>query len=281
MVFMGVLEVSIDLNDTAERFESYDYHSSAGLSQSGLKLYERDPELYSQGGSIEKTESMRFGSAVDARILGGEAPAKLIPATALNAQGHRKGKAYTDWAATVDNPKEWLTPNDYDRQQRGVDECCQSIRNSGLAARILLEDGENHVRIRWTDKETGLLLRCELDRVNRWNRPAIVDLKTTLDPSAKAFAKQAVNLGYHLQAAWYTEAWLHLTGESLPFLFVAVKNKPSYFVEVHQLSEDFIAIGRRKMRDGLRRFAESSESGNWRTPTSGIVQTVEPPSWAK
>lgn len=284
-------EILVRLDGGGEAFEATDaeYRSSPGLSQSALKCFLADPQLYReiQTGARQPsppTESMIFGSRVDDFILRELSPAAvIIPDGVLNKDGHRKGKAWTDFAAS--NPgKELLKPDEY----RLLFEPLQAIERNILlhekANRLIYEfAGKNHVCIRWVDGETGLLLKAQMDRV--LDRGCVVDLKTAADNSPSGFAKAAANFGYHVQQAHYLAGCRAVfpRAEKFPlvqhFAFVVAKNKPSYSVEAYQLDERFAELGERTWRAGINRYLAALENQDWSTPTHGEVVQVAPPRW--
>lgn len=128
----------------------------------------------------------------------------------------------------------------------------------------------------WTDPETGITCRGRMD----WARDnALVDVKTA--PYGKstpaAFAKDAANFDYPMQAAHYTDGWEVLTGKRVPFLFVVVEKEPPYLVRVYQLSEADLETGRERIREARRLFADYESNGY--PDDSTDITTLNLPGW--
>ena len=86
----------------------------------------------------------------------------------------------------------------------------------------------------------------------------IVDLKTVSCAHPGAVARYAASHGWHLRAAWYSEAF-----GAKPYLFVCVEKTPPYLVEVYELDERALAWGEQVMRRALRLFKLCRENDHW------------------
>lgn len=151
----------------------------------------------------------------------------------------------------------------------------RAVRRNPLAASILSE-GEPEKSMYWTDPETGITCRGRID----WARKdSLTDVKTAAygksDPDL--FGREAANYDYPMQAAHYTDGWEVLTGQRVPFLFLVVEKAPPYMVRVHQLSEDDLELGRDRMRQARRLFAEYEATGY--PDVSADIHTLTLPGW--
>jgi hypothetical protein len=257
------------------------YHDIPKISQSFLKAFDDDPaKAVGQylTGTIPRdppTASMIWGTACE-RFLIGEGIVE-IPADALNAQGHRKGKAWTDFKA--DHPGESLMTAAELADFRTV----KANVEAHLQARLLLFGaGETSVVLEF--EIDGEPCKCELDRVTgALGVPVIVDLKTAKSVHPGAWAAQAWSLGYHRQVAWYQDAWRIVHGEDLPFVFVVVKNSPSFSVECFELDEetDFVSKGREANQRSFDRYRRCRDAGQFVSPTHGQITRLAPPRWSR
>jgi len=117
-------------------------------------------------------------------------------------------------------------------------------------------------------------------RLDMWlESDAVVDLKTTKDPTPEKFFYQATNeRGWHYSQAHYelaVQSYLE-TDRDIPYQFIAVENKPPFRCVVHELHEDVIAVARRDVRQALKDIAECRESGEWTEPLAEQIQTYVP-----
>lgn len=150
-----------------------------------------------------------------------------------------------------------------------------SVRRNALAAGILSQ-GTPEQSMFWVDEETGITCRGRID----WARDnALVDVKTAAygKATASAFAREAANFDYPMQAAHYIDGYEVLTGRRVPFLFLVVEKEPPYMVRVFQLSEYDLESGRDRIREARRLFAEYESNGY--PDDSTDIHTLQLPSW--
>lgn len=255
-----------------------DYRKIKAVSQSMLKAVDQDPQLAYQAYVIGSTDfckpsaSLKFGSDLERYLWSDDF--LIIPADVLNSDGHRKGKQWSDFR-DANVGKRLVT----EAEVADLETCRQAILAHEWADRFLFGTGNDPWQVvTWTDEETGLPCKLQLDRLVP---SCIVDLKTAKSVSPKGFASASLTFGYHRQAAWYQDGVEAATGERMPFAFVVVKNSPSWHVEVYELDEDFVELGRAKNRETIRRVADMYASGGWQTATHGTIQTLAAPRWAK
>lgn len=128
----------------------------------------------------------------------------------------------------------------------------------------------------WTDDVSGLRCRSLPD----WFLPEkgiMLDIKSTKLVKPAAFAKQADDLRYWLQASHYLDS---IGGEGR-FLFVAVESEWPYETVVYEYprsdggdSIDLEFADAVRVR-ALQDIAECHASGNWNDSWSGVVNKIE------
>lgn len=124
-----------------------------------------------------------------------------------------------------------------------------------------LRSAKREMSVFWTDEETGVQCRVRFDALSA--PYAQFDLKTTTDARPEAFLKQAIRLDYDLQAAMYTEAARHYTGEILPFFFAAVEEDRPHGVWLHEADSDMMDSGWNKFRHALQTYKQCRDTGKW------------------
>lgn len=265
-----------------------EYHARCdGISNSMLSVFLDDPALF-EGYYVSKrwqrpssTTEQAFGSLAHEVILeGGLSRVVEIPPGVLAKDGSRRGSAWHLFAAenegaTILKPEEIAPLRDIRK----------NVEDHPVAARLLYEsDGETEFSIEWTDDETGLLLRSRLDRlvVKSPSFPSLIaDVKTCARVDPKSFADSCYRWGYHRQAAFYRRGAEALTGDVLPFVFVAVRKTPPYSVACYELSDDFIEAGEQEVSRGLSAIAACRDSGIWSSSTANQILTLDAPRWGK
>jgi hypothetical protein len=91
----------------------------------------------------------------------------------------------------------------------------------------------------------------------------IVDYKTCDNAETQRFMKQAIDLGYDLQAYMYQQGVKENLGEEYLFVFIAQEKKPPYAVNILEADENFMASGKRIFNEMLNVYKKCSETGNW------------------
>jgi exodeoxyribonuclease VIII len=146
-------------------------------------------------------------------------------------------------------------------------------------ARHAVRGGQAELSGYFTDPETGVHCRIRPDYL-RLADGIMVDLKTTLDASPRAFERSIQQYGYHLQAAMYSAGYQAITGEPLrDFLFLSVEKAPPYAVGLYRLEDQALEVGRRQYRAALRRWAECLERDHW-PGYSDRIESISLPAWA-
>ena len=126
----------------------------------------------------------------------------------------------------------------------------------------------------------GVQVRARLDAFVSGDMPVGVDLKTTRKTAdADGFGREAADLGYHVQEAWYREA-LAAAGVNLSkFLFVVVEKEPPSLVAVNELDTIFQEMGKAAAAEARRRYRSGMETGVW-PGYSDDIELASPPAWA-
>jgi hypothetical protein len=145
-------------------------------------------------------------------------------------------------------------------------------------AKLYLQEGKPEVTIIWTDKLSGLLCKARIDYLHEW-QAVIADLKTTQDASVMGFSKSILNFGYEVQAAFYTDGYMTLTGDDPSFVLIPIEKTPPYAVACYEVGHKSISKGRSMYQEALAIVKRCKESGVWES-YSKQVEHIEIPAWA-
>jgi hypothetical protein len=118
----------------------------------------------------------------------------------------------------------------------------------------------------WIDQATGVWCRARHDKAirDRNGRLVITDLKTCENAADAGIQKSVANYGYHQQGAHYSDAAVALgRGEDPGFVFIFVEKSPPHLINVVQLDDDALEVGRRRNAAALRIYAECTKTGEW------------------
>ena len=129
----------------------------------------------------------------------------------------------------------------------------------------------------------GMDVKGRLDRLEKtedgW---MILDLKTTDDASPEVFQKKAFNMGYHIQAAFYSDLvrWVFGPDEKVTFMFCAIERKAPHGIGLYRASEPMIELGRQKYTEAIRTLRYCKETGVF-GGYSPEPQELNLPGWVK
>jgi len=217
-------------------------------------------------------DDFEFGSAVHKMVLGKGPQVEVINHEKWNTEII---KAKVEHARA--NGQIPLKPKDFARAVR----MAEAIRQHPTAGPLFAPGtGLPERSIFWRDERTGAWCRAMLDWLSiapPW-KPLIVDLKTISGSSLESVVKQIGNLRYYQQAAFYTTAVEHLTGEPPAFLFVFVDVNPPHLPLVFELQPDDLDQGRARNEEALDVWIACQESGEW-PGYSTEVQSAPLPPW--
>jgi hypothetical protein len=115
---------------------------------------------------------------------------------------------------------------------------------SDPVVRGMLKNSDYQESFFWTDPETNVKMKTRPD-LSKKKKQIIFDIKTCLDASPQAFARQAANLDYYLQAVCQIEGAIH-TGyfeKCEGYFWLAVEKKPPYDWCIYEMQpQDIEAI---------------------------------------
>lgn len=250
------------------------YHSgpTAGpsLSHSGAKVLLQGPPArfaYQLAHRSHKSE-WDFGHAWHTKVFGvGD------PVVEVDARDWRTKAAQAARLAAYD---EGMVPM-LARDAETVRTMSEVLRADPRVAPLLAE-GIPEVSMFGRDPVTGCWIRGRID----WVTPdgTFVDGKTTTDASPDGFNRSVEKFGYAMQAAWYEDLAAQIDGvpNARRFVFVAQEKAAPYLVNVFELDDDWLNIGRALYRRALDVFQACVDADEWPGYGPGIT-TLSPPPW--
>ena len=289
-----------------------DYREHQGVSQSELKEVLRSPAhwLARYGPDAEPvfpTLQMTIGTALHCKTLEPEAFDKSFvdrsakpkdPTVAelremLTARGvefkttAKKGDlealAFPDGKPT--DKRTSLAPEDF-RTVCGMADALRTHETTGIWFDPGQENYRRHNEVSlYVDglEHEGGLLKGRIDRLVRtetgWQ---ILDLKSTDDARPEAFQRKAFNLGYHIQAAFYTDLVARVMDcdpVDVEFVFVAVERKAPHGISLFRAEPDLLEFGRAEYKRALIQLAHCRSTGKFGA-YPGMIQALTLPRWA-
>lgn len=199
----------------------------------------------------------------------------IIPPEVLGKGGRRGTNAWKEWRDTH--------PGKIDMKEAEFEPVRQMVRNVYQHPRgdwLMRHALHYEFGLVWEDSETSLQLRACSDLLVEFRgRVLVVDFKTTRCRTPRTFAKAAAELGYHRQAAWYSEAVELFGYEVAGFLFLTVDKSPAHECRVYELPQHAIELGRRQNAANRRELARRLDENDWTDPLGQDAIEVDLPQY--
>lgn len=255
-----------------------EYDRLGRVNWSNLKLMAKSPAHY-RFNQLKKragTDAMKVGRATHVAVFEPEAFASTC---VLWDGGTRRGKEWDKFKAAHEG-REILTEVEHEK-------CVAigaAVRADATAAQYLA-GGKSELTILWTHTvpAVGQLPGYSIDAKARVDFAAdvgaLVDLKTTRDASPEGFGRDSWRLGYHAQAAIYSDAYFAVTGRRLPYVLVAVESEAPYAVQTYRVPDIALELGREHYRGLMDRLALCRSENRWPAYGDGEME-LNLPRWA-
>jgi hypothetical protein len=278
-------EVVVDEPGVYDGLDEAAYHADpvpgGSLSASGAKLLlpPSCPALYAWRRDHPKVSAeFDFGTAAHKLILGSGPQFALVDAENWQtkaAQDKRK-------EARADGHVPLLV-----RELRDIKAMANAIQEHPVASALFdPEHGKPEQSLFWQDGEFGIWRRARLDwlpDVRAGRRLIIGDYKTAAAVDPDSIRKAVANYGYHIQAAQYTDAAIACLDADPAFLFVFQMKDPPYLVNIAELDDDAIRVGRARLRTACEIFRDCTATGIWpgyEAATDDGITYITLPPWA-
>ena len=254
-----------------------EYHSSAGISSSGISLILDCPARYyyeyyikdHTSTSKQQNEKYKIGRAVHMLVLEPE----KFHSTFFCMNSHvnlttKIGKEIYAQAELEANGRDIIRFFEW-----------QEIKNMADAVKKHpiwknLKDGKVEQSIFWKGGTFDTLLKS---RPDFFNDKIIIDLKTT--DSIKTFSNSIYSYGYHRQAAMQIDALKQSDGKERFFAFFVVEKKEPYLTACYTLDKESLIIGEKEYLDAAALYTECLMYNEW-PGYANDFQLISIPKWA-
>ncbi len=276
------------------------YHSSLGLSRSGLMEFKKSPYHYwhkyinPERKPSYCTQAMLLGELVHALVLEPEhfqeryifpddleemPPAVLLKdvgkeqyeqvKAARKAVQDRNNAQREEFKLRAEG-KRIITWELYDEAARYAEAVLKEKIAAALFTGVQVEKS-----IYFTHKETGL--QCKV-RPDAWTGGVVTDLKTCKDASFDAFQRAAVGSGYFTQAAMIKYALATIGIEMQKFIFYCVEKTEAAPCTYYELDADTLERAENEYNNLMHGIAYCMENNRW---GAYQPQVLTYPAWAK
>ena len=195
---------------------------------------------------------MAFGTQVHEMLEAGGPDKSLfveIPTEVLNDDGHKKGKAWTEFAKA--HPGAFF----FKKGERcSMVEIWENV-NKNKIGKHLVEQERKEVELYWTDEATGIECRAKLDVDSDAPYQCIADWKTTRSIEKRSFKSDCCRMNYAERLAFYRRGMAAKTGLWLPVIAFAIESEGSHRVQPFQFSEDWLVAADERLSEVLEEMA--------------------------
>lgn len=249
-----------------------EYRKAKGINKSTLWEIRKSPAHYKWllNHPPEDTPALRLGRAVHAAILTPK-PFSMdfaeLPDWDIRTKAGKEARK-----EFMDALPDGVTPISRDDMQTVY--AMRRAFKASSEAKALIKKARREKPLFWTDQETGLLCKC---RVDAFTSTAAVDIKTAADGSTRAFQRDALKYGYHVQAAHYLAGIEAKTGWKPDWYFIVIEKAEPYAVHIFKASPGFLEYGAYERGRLMDKLKGCMDTGKW--PGYGLEE-LDAPSWA-
>ena len=237
-----------------------EYRANPAISHSELLKLRGCPAKfkYEMDHPEPPTDAMIFGRAVHKLLLEPDDFETEFAVLPVLDRRTKEGRIAYDEFVKANEGKDCIKPD----QIVIADEMVAAVNATPFVKKLLSGDKEKPVF--WVDELTAEPCKARFDCLSIvGDKVIIVDYKTTTDASSDAFVRNAINLGYDMQAAMYIEGAKQALGANASFVFIAQEKEPPYAVNIFEADELFVKRGGDIFRELLGIYHECKTSGEW------------------
>lgn len=264
-----------------------EYESIDAINQSLLKRVLIDSPAharYEQLHPADPTPAKILGDAIHQAVLEPARFEREYAAPAMDDEGRRYDKRTKEgkakWAAwesenagktMIDSASDW----------KAIQRVKRELWARPVTRSILGGPGHIEIAIVWEDPKTGLWCKALVDRIQRRDHLTYLwDLKSCASASPIRFPRQAADLKYHFQAAFYLwGASIVRPAPDRRFGFLAVEKEEPWAMKPWECKPSVIEQGQLEVRAALDIWARCVERDEW--PAYGDeIEEFHLPEWA-
>lgn len=204
------------------------------------------------------SDAMTFGTLLHLLVL---QPAQLGNEVAVfPGAASKRTTEYKEFAAQ--RPDKLIVDEPTFQEARGISEKILGTHYKGRPLQKFIEEAIPEATIYFTDPTTQLRLRLRMDA---YHPDITFDLKSTRFANVRAFARDAVDKDYDLQAFMYSFGRGMFEGAQVlrPFVFITAETAAPYSVSTLAASSAFMDNGAKKFQACLAAYKACSESCFW------------------
>lgn len=241
-----------------------EYQAAPGINASALKIVHQQSlahaKAYIDGAYQKESDALDFGKAFHSLALEGREDFVCRPTTYVHPKDGEK-----PWNANATVCKEWSAS-----QGDALVFCaedCKALRSMAEKVEPYLtfsQGGQSELSV-FAERE-GLAIKCRVDFLPAGEDQPVIDLKTCRNANPEQFMRDALRMGYHLQAAFTLDALAKVGIRRKEFHFIAIEDAAPFAVCVLRFKDaelSALRMGRARYRAAFARIAEAQRTGQW------------------
>lgn len=252
---------------------AHEYHADRdALSCSLLKPLLTSPAHFQSGlvAADRVSRARDFGSLVHLLLLQPRAAAQelaVYPGIADRSAAFAEFEARHCDRLVVDEPTF--------AHGRRVAQKVAATTYKGRPLQRFIEEAITEATVYFTEPATGLRMRIRMDA---YHPEFTFDLKTSRHAMQRAFARDAVEKDYDLQAYMYSLGRCLYEGRTqpVPFVFIVAENTMPHSVSTLEAGDTFMGNGARKFQACAAAFKACTQTGLWPDLGADAVMELEP-----
>ncbi len=258
-----------------------DYQAAPGINASVLRIVHQKSlahaKAYLDGKLTIESDALDFGQVFHGVVLEGRHDYAVKPLTYEHSKEGLK-----PWNANSSVCKDWLAAHD------GAFIISQDQEVALLA---MAKAVAPHVPAGFPSRcefsvfaeRDGMPIKSRVDCLPLDDDAPVIDLKTCCNAHPEHFMREALRLGYHIQAAFTLDILRKVGIDRQEFRFVAVESEPPHAVCVLRFKDEapsVLRIGRARYRALFGWMAEAMRTGHWTDYGTKDAEEYLPP-WYK
>ena len=264
-----------------ESISNAEYRKKEGISSSDLKRMMKSMahwKYYHDNPEDNDTEALQFGRAYHKLML---EPDDFDNEFIVSPKFDRRTKdgkaAYEEFMKKAEG-KEVINEETYQK----LLEMQKALYDTPFVK--LLIKGEHEKSFFWIDEDTMIPCKCRPDSFGQIKDEFFcIDLKTTKNAEADQFMRDALKLGYDIQAYHYCEGLEATYHKPFKFIFIAQEKTAPYLVNVLEADSYFMGSGKELRSKLLEDYKKAMETGVWEgyMKAGEGINSLSVPAWIR
>lgn len=255
-----------------------DYCERPGINGSLLKIVHKKSLLharaYLDGSYAEESDALDFGHCFHSLTLEGREDFVAKPETYVNDKGEEK-----PWNANANVCKKWLSEQG-DLIPLNV-ETVTAVRTMATAAREGLASAINgQTEVSLFAEMKGHPVKCRVDLLPNDEDQPFIDLKSCQSAEPSKFLRNAIDLGYLIQAAFTIDVAKACGVSRDRFDLLAVESAVPHAICRLKFTDEplsLLRLGRIHYRAAFQRLVNAQEGGRWEGYGQHAAEEFTPP----